>query len=657
MVCAFGRFINFEDCGEPPLERTESPTVKRRLSIFYFLTPVWGESYTRLFVDTVIPAQLAGGNLAAFRGEPGHRYIIYTRPEDAEIIRSSAAYASLNECVPVTVEFITEQIGLVHDMMTDCYRRGIAEAEKADAAAIFLTPDIVFSAGSFQAIKRISDDGWDVIYIPAIRTMKKAIGAKLANSFQQGNVIEIPSRQLMRIALDNPHPLANASWWEEGEGGLLPATIYWRVGDEGIVARCFHLHPVCVYPQRKGVKFFGTVDDDYVQAACPDPSRDIIVNDSDQLLAIELSDPGRHVVSRLAKGSVADAARWAEQYTDERHRRLFRVGIRMHAGILEPGKWLEAEARASAVADEIESHLERPAWSVLLDADILVSRFNQWLKQRRLGLANRQAAGAGDDIPAWKMRIVSAGEVFARARSFIVTRMRWCSDRIEGLASKSYQADLSRDLVALLPHASDPVLIANIPERQYLAPLLRRFATPFSGEQYVSLFRRDSIAFLEKGELITTSSKDLVILEIDAHRTKDFELYLRESKRVLREQGRLVVYLHRLGLVWPADEKAENSLAGVVDKLGAEFQVASIRRRGGLGSYLRVRLAAWFRALVSRRLAVRWLLIIFGLPLLPIIMVFGGIFVVATVVLDFFVRSARYWISSLILARNDSGRP
>ena len=329
----------------------------------------------------------------------------------------------------------------------------------------------------------------------------------------------------------------------------------------------------------------------------------------------------------------------------------------MHAGILEPGKWLEAEARASAVADEIESHLERPAWSVLLDADILVSRFNQWLKQRRLGLANRQAAGAGDDIPAWKMRIVSAGEVFARARSFIVTRMRWCSDRIEGLASKSYQADLSRDLVALIPHASDPVLIANIPERQYLAPLLRRFATPFSGEQYVSLFRRDSIAFLEKGELITTSSKDLVILEIDAHRTKDFELYLRESKRVLREQGRLVVYLHRLGLVWPADEIAENSLAGVVDKLGAEFQVASIRRRGGLGSYLRVRLAAWFRALVSRRLAVRWLLIIFGLPLLPIIMVFGGIFVVATVVLDFFVRSARYWISSLILARNDSGNP
>ena len=132
--------------------------------------------------------------------------------------------------------------------------------------------------------------------------------------------------------------------------------------------------------------------------------------------------------------------------------------------------------------------------------------------------------------------------------------MRWCSDRIEGTASKSYQANLSRDLVALLPHASDPVLIANIPERQYLAPLLRRFVTSFSGEQYVSLFRRDSIAFLEKGELITTSSKDLVILEIDAHRTKDFELYLRESKRVLREQGRLVVYLHRLGLVWPADD-------------------------------------------------------------------------------------------------------
>jgi len=635
-------------------EKTESPGVKGRQSVFYFLTPVWGESYTRLYVDTVIPAQLARGNLAAFRREPGHRYIIYTRPQDADFIRASASYVALNECVPVTFEFISGRVDLVHDMMTECYRRGIAEAENANAAIIFLTPDIVFSAGSFEEIRRISDGSWDVIYIPAIRTMKKAVSATLASSFQKGNVIEIPARQLMRIALDSLHPLVDASWWDEGEGGLLPATVYWRVGDEGIVARCFHLHPICVYPQRKGVKFFGTVDDDYVTAACPDSSRDMVVSDSDQLAAIELSDPGRHAVSRLAKGSVADAARWAEQYTDERHRKLFKVGIRMHTGIGAPEKWLATEKRAIAVASDIESHLERPAWRLLFDADILMSRFNQWLKQYRSGLANRRDVLADHQIAAWKLGIVSAGRAFAHARHFVVAVMRRSANGIETRAAKSYQADLEREVVALLPEASDPVLITNTPEKEYIAPLLSRMTASFSSERYASLLRRDSVVFLDKGERILSSSKGLVILEIDAHRTKDFELYLREGERVLCEQGRLVVYLHRLGLVWPTDDRAEKSLAEIVDKIGNEFQVVSIRQQAGPGAYIRVRLAAWFRALISRRLAVRWLLLIFGLPFLPLIMVIGGLFVMAADALDSVARSSKYWISSLILARNDA---
>ena len=31
----------------------------------YFMTPVWGEAYTKLFLDIVIPSQLAPGNLPA----------------------------------------------------------------------------------------------------------------------------------------------------------------------------------------------------------------------------------------------------------------------------------------------------------------------------------------------------------------------------------------------------------------------------------------------------------------------------------------------------------------------------------------------------------------------------------------------------------------
>jgi hypothetical protein len=230
----------------PPaaIERIGSFVVSRRPSGFFFLTPVWGESYTRLYIDTVIPAQLASGNLAAFKGQSGHRYIIYTRPENAEVICSSDIYKLLNDCVPVTFEFITDKISVVRDMMTACYRRGIKAAEDADAAVVFLTPDIVLSDGSFTTIKDLSFAGWEVVYVPAIRTMKKAVAANLTKSFKQAGTIQVSSRQLMRVALDNLHPLADSSWWEEGEGGLIPANIYWRVDEEGLIGRCFHLHPI-----------------------------------------------------------------------------------------------------------------------------------------------------------------------------------------------------------------------------------------------------------------------------------------------------------------------------------------------------------------------------------------------------------------------------
>jgi len=650
------QFTKIKDVANPLTAfeaRIESPVVSRRPSGFFFLTPVWGESYTRLYVDTVIPAQLANGNLQAFRGEPGNRYIIFTRPEDAEVIRSSAIYGQLNSIVPVSFEFITERVNVVHDMMTDCYRCGIEAAEKVDAAAIFLTPDIVLSDGSLATIKRLSDAGWDVIYVPAIRTMKKAVAASLEKSFRHGDAVQISPRQLMRIALDNLHPLADSSWWEEGEGGLVPANIYWRVGDEGIVGRCFHLHPIFVYPQRKNVRFFGTVDDDYVLAACPDPSRDFVVGDSDDFLAIELSDPGRFFATRFAKGSVNDTVRWAEHFTNDRHRSLFKVTVRMHTGITRPTDWSDAEHRASMVAQQIEARLKRPPWRLLPDADLLVRRFIRWGKEYRIRFANRNEAEfkAGSEIPTWKRAVLWAVDAFVEVRKSMLNLMRRIALRIETWSARSYQAKLYHDLAGVLPEASDPVLVANNPEKFYLAPLLGRRTPSYSSERYASLLRRESTGFFEKGEQIANSSKDVVVLEVDLHRTQDLELYLRECRRVLRNDGRLIVYLHRLGFVWAKGEHVDSSIDNIIEKIETEFQIVSIRLQGGLGSHLRVKVAAWLRGLVNRRLAVRWLILIFGLPLLPVIFVCGGIFVVTTIALDFIDRSGSYCVSKLILAQ------
>ena len=461
----------------------------------------------------------------------------------------------------------------------------------------------------------------------------------------------------MRVALDNLHPLADASWWEEGEGGLIPANIYWRVDDEGLIGRCFHLHPIFVFPQRKNVNFFGTVDDDYVLAACPDPSRDFIVEDSDQLLAIELSDPSRFFVTRFAKGSVSDTVRWAEQFTNVRHRSLFKATVRMHTGIIQPKKWSEAEDRAHEVARQIEAQLDRPAWRLLFDADLLVRRFIQWVKVYRVKFVNGNEAEVewGSEIPSWKKGILWAIEIFADIRAYVLNLTREVAGRIEALSAKSYQNRLYQDLAEMLPETSDPVLVANSPEKLYLAPLLSRLAPHFSADRYVSLLRRNSVGFLEKGEQISNASKDVVVLEIDAHRTENAELYLRECHRVLREEGCLIIYLHRLGFSWSPNDSSKVFLNEIIGKLGTKFQIATVRYQGGMGSYLRVKIAALLRDLVRRRLAVRWLLLILGLPMLPVIIIVGGLFIVTTITLDFVDRSGSYYVSSLILSRKPHG--
>ena len=245
---------------------------------YHLLTPVWGDSYVRLYLEVVVPAQLAAGNLPALSDNPGNRYIIFTRPVDAERIRKSEVYRRLSEVIAVSIELIDEEIEVPHNTMSNCFRHGIRGAEAADAAVIFLTPDLVFASGSFANLKRLDEQGADVVYIPGIRTFKGPVSTWLKASAEDGK-IAVTSRQLMQLALDHLHSLSDSSWWEEGDGDLVPANLFWRVGKEGLLGRCFHLHPLFVAPQRKNPTFFGTVDDDFVPSACPDASHDYVVTD------------------------------------------------------------------------------------------------------------------------------------------------------------------------------------------------------------------------------------------------------------------------------------------------------------------------------------------------------------------------------------------
>ena len=146
-------------------------------------------------------------------------------------------------------------------------------------------------------------------------------------------------------------------FWQGSEApDLLPSNLIWPVPGEGLLLRCYHLHPLVVWPEKKNVSFFGTVDDDYPHLACPDPAGVHVVEDSDELLFCELSDLSHDVGGGIRRESIPALAIWARAVTHPRHRALARHRIRLHHGEPTPAAWEPVEHASDEVIRRVERY-------------------------------------------------------------------------------------------------------------------------------------------------------------------------------------------------------------------------------------------------------------------------------------------------------------
>jgi len=647
---------------------TAQPTaIPARQVPYHFLTPVWGASYTRLFVDFAIPAQLAAGNLPAFAGNPLNKYVIFTRPQDAEDIRAAPAFQQLAATIPVEFDYIADKIVVPHDTMSDCFRKGIVAAERVQAGLIFLTPDLVFADGSFETLRRLSILGHDVVFVPGIRTLKRGVCARLARDHASGgSTISVPPRALMQIALENLHPLAHSSWWDEGEGDLIPANLYWRVGEGGILGRCFHLHPLLVHPQRANARFFGTVDDDYFCAACPDSSRDFVVTDSDALLAIELSEPEHFFRTGFRKGSVDDAVSWAEQFTNSRHRQLFRHVIKMHTGLAAAQDWIRVEEEADAVAHQIQARLRLSTWRLLFTCNrALAPRLLRLGQDHRLAAANGLARHADADkgpFSPLKHAIESLpGRLLARAdqlrrplRSLVKASQRavlgtpekprpWTFNHEDG-------ARLRRALLPFLAGSREVALISPISARtarlrRILAEqqiLVNELLPVVDGER-LGLVRADNYA------AVATHSAAVLIVDAAQSALPRAPALKAEIGRVLSASGRLIMLVQHIAHD-PANPMLQN-VECVIDWLRPEFALLSSGKQGASASWLCAAGAIWMRKKLASRTLTRRLLALAGVVLLPLWLLAAIVLSLLVRTVDRLDRAQRAYVSSLVVAR------
>ncbi len=145
--------------------------------------------------------------------------------------------------------------------------------------------------------------------------------------------------------------------WDPERIHTWPSHLYWPVGSEGLLARCFHLHPLLIRPVRD-VYPSGTIDGDYLSHAFSDPAGGLVLTDSEELCCIEVSASSHRAgESRPGRGGPAAVAAWARDYTRPLHWSFLDHRIRFRA-TEDRGNWDEVERESDRAVETIRFLLD-----------------------------------------------------------------------------------------------------------------------------------------------------------------------------------------------------------------------------------------------------------------------------------------------------------
>lgn len=318
----------------------------------HFITPVWGEKHTKIFIDILLPSLLSPKNIPNLLNLSEYTYYIYTDETDAIKIQESIEYRHLQSLISVKISLIEEKFKNKNPyiMMSNCHRIGLNIATKLNAGAIFIPPDSIWADGSIKNLQNIISSGVTAIHMSMLRIEKNATFKFVTNVKQQNNNIylQITPRDLVKLSLPHLHSITHDHFFKEENDhgiGLIPSNLLWDVNNQGILARCFHLHPIYV-KLNKYTQFKSTIDDDLMLLLKENIKTHYIVTDSDEICAFEISPFSHQINPPCKKQSVSNIARWALHNTNNYHRKLINTTIRIHHTTINKKIWAPVEKQA-----------------------------------------------------------------------------------------------------------------------------------------------------------------------------------------------------------------------------------------------------------------------------------------------------------------------
>lgn len=292
--------------GSSPIEASSAS----RPVPFSFYLPAWGKRHVSTFLDYALPTYLSLNNIPSLKESKG-KFVVYTTRADQERMQSASIWRTLEREMPVQFKMIddgkaySEEELSKYGTVTDCYVDGLNDAYATGAAAVMLLADIVISDGTIAEFRRLVEQGMHVIEIASPRGAAAPVQAGLDAHRKADGTISLDGLDMAKLWLPNMHHLLQMHFVQGRPGERFhPAHLYWRVKDEGIIARLCHAQPAVVVPDRPPATFVSTTDVGLVSSLGFPASKIHLCRDSRITHAIELSTPEHHTDQEAVRGDL-----------------------------------------------------------------------------------------------------------------------------------------------------------------------------------------------------------------------------------------------------------------------------------------------------------------------------------------------------------------
>jgi hypothetical protein len=211
--------------------------------------------------------------------------------------------------------------------MSAAFRRGMESSwtEPGHTCFIFLTPDSVWSDGSFRMIETLLDRDYKAAMVIGFRTemekMRPFLEERIAANPE--NPV-IANRTLASKTIEALHPMMKImEWTSPGFTNTWPQHVYWHTGEDSIALHSFMPHPFFILSPKRAVPFTKAMDIDYLSKLGYPKSSIHIATNSDIITVVELTPGNRDWGQPLAPARVKSLLRFGFFQADHFHWHYF----------------------------------------------------------------------------------------------------------------------------------------------------------------------------------------------------------------------------------------------------------------------------------------------------------------------------------------------